>query len=93
MATQPIVVSQGDVQGNIGQCQVNVSQIQIDWYHERSIGVNSCTGQVVADYSYINGLGAAGAIFNFVFSAGGAVVCLIMLLAFGIGILAKIFRW
>lgn len=93
MTSIPTVVVGGDVSGNVGQCQVNVSTVQVDWLHERSIGVNSCSGETVADYSYVNGTGMAGAIFGAVFSGGSAIMCLMFLLVFGIAVLAKIFKW
>lgn len=53
MAT-PVVVSQGAVSGNIGSCQVNTTDVQVDWNTVRTIAVNSCSGEVVGDYSHLD---------------------------------------
>lgn len=54
----PVVVG-GNIEGNIGSCDVKSTYINIDSWHKQTMAVNSCTGQVVYqspiyyDWSYI----------------------------------------
>lgn len=52
---QPTVVVGGTVSGNVGSCSVQTSDIQVDLFHVRSIGVNSCSGGIVGDYTHVDG--------------------------------------
>lgn len=46
------------IQGNIGSCEVKTTSLSKDSWHNTTIAVNSCTGEVIQqntyyDYSYI----------------------------------------
>lgn len=56
MDTKTNVVVGGSVSGNIGSCQVNSTDVQKDLLHVETMAVNSCTGQVVADYIHLDGI-------------------------------------
>lgn len=45
----------GNVSGNIGSCEVNSTDVSKDFFHVETMAVNSCTGQIVADYIHIDG--------------------------------------
>lgn len=82
--TNPTVVVGGTVSGNVGSCSVVATDISVNPFMTRSIGVNSCSGEIVADYTHLDG-------FALVF--GGAAGLFLGILAIGIalGILVNIF--
>lgn len=52
MATTPVVVGQGNVEGTLSNCTINSQTVFVDSWHDRVFGVNSCTGEVVSDHTY-----------------------------------------
>lgn len=78
MTNQPTVVVGGTVSGNVGSCSIVETDVRVDWIHIRSMGVNSCTGGVVADYTYLDGFGgtilAVLGTFGIIFALTVAIV-------------------
>lgn len=52
----PVVVTSGDVQGNVGSCAVNTSSVQVNAFQIHTYAVNSCDGKIVGDYVYTDWL-------------------------------------
>ena len=57
--TSPVVVTGGNVEGNIGSCEIKSTPVSADSWHTQVVAVNSCTGQVIYqspiyfDWTYI----------------------------------------
>lgn len=48
----PVVVSSGNITGNIGSCSITSQDISVSSWTMETVAVNSCTGVVVADNTY-----------------------------------------
>jgi hypothetical protein len=54
MTTAIVVPASAGVSGNIGSCRIFTSVTHPGSFYVREMSVNSCTGQLVADYTYPN---------------------------------------
>lgn len=54
MATTAIIAG-SNVEGNISSCSVQTSSMPKDLFHTRYIGVNSCSGEIIGDYTIFDG--------------------------------------
>jgi len=52
--TQTAIVG-GNVSGNIGSCKIEATNITTSFTHQRTVAVNSCTGDIINDSGeYLN---------------------------------------
>ena len=51
------VVASPNVNGNIGSCSIIKETVNVSWLKSQDIAVNSCTGQIIANYTYIDPFG------------------------------------
>lgn len=47
-----IVVGSPNINGNIGSCEVKSNTFSLDSFHNQTVAVNSCTGDVVSQTIY-----------------------------------------
>jgi len=47
-----IVPIGGNVQGNIGSCEIKTTSIDLSSFYKQTIAVNSCNGEIVSSNSY-----------------------------------------
>lgn len=50
----PIVVSSGNITGNVGSCSITSQDISVSSWTTETVAVNSCTGAIVADNTYFS---------------------------------------
>ena len=62
-----VVAVTPSVSGNVGSCQVNSQDIPVSSWTIETVAVNSCTGDVVAQNTYLSWLNVFSA-FLFVFA-------------------------
>lgn len=48
------ILAGGDIEGNIGSCQVLSETFDIKPFKVQTIATNSCTGEIVANTTYTN---------------------------------------
>lgn len=68
----PVAVVAGNVSGNIGQCVVNTTSVDVSSFYKHSFAVNSCTGQIVGDYTYYD--------WSYVFFPSVVIICIFALI-------------
>lgn len=49
-----IILGGGNIEGNIGSCEIKVTYVSMDSWHTTSMAVNSCNGQIVAQNTYFD---------------------------------------
>lgn len=69
----------GNVTGNVGSCEVKSDYYSVSFFKEQTTAVNSCTGQIIAQNTYISGFSIlallaliAAGLFLVILAIGGA---------------------
>ncbi len=73
------LVSSPNIEGNIGSCAIQSTNIPLDSWHTQTIAINSCTGKVVSQTSYFEWGGTllVGAIILFILLIGTVLLKMI----------------
>ena len=77
MANTPVVMTNGNVQGNIGSCEIKTSEVSVSSFYKRSIALDSCTGQIVSDNTYYD--------WEYIY-VPGVIIVIVLFLIIGIKI-------
>ena len=47
-----VITTSPNIEGNIGSCEIKSREFGNGTFHNQTIAVNSCTGEIVADNTY-----------------------------------------
>ena len=79
-----LIVGSPNINGNVGSCEIKSQEYRTDFWHYQTTALNSCTGEIIAQNTYIGGF----SIFTAIFFVAIGLFLIILAIGGAIGILS-----